>query len=269
MATLRSYTIDATKQARIRAGIKWDPLERDDIDELHAFGSAQAARKKLASTRRHLARLSLFARFLHKISLFNRWGRRIDRMRQHKLAEKKALETTLAQEKLHSYDLDLCCFCYDKAGKLVGFALPDFTEMHGKAEWQSSFLHSGDDTTGTGDAFDEELLINLHTADKTIHTIFLVVLSIHHGFDEINGGFWSVVHTMGEKELMSAFLKTTEKHRTHVIAALTRDENSWTVKEIAEYCPIENNEKNSLQKRIDQMLRSRYPVMACGSKDDR
>jgi stress response protein SCP2 len=91
-----------------------------------------------------------------------------------------------------------------------------------------------------------------------IHQIFIVVVSVNHGFDRIKGGFWSIVNTKNEEELMSVLMKTAQKHRLHIMASVSRDEASWRVKELSDYCPVENGEKTPLQNQIDKLIRDRY-----------
>lgn len=249
-----------TRPTYIRAGIKWNPLERDNIEELHNFGSPQNARRKLAAIPRQIKLLSSLA-ILMRVSLIGiKLAPRVDLLRKHKITEKQALQEYLKQAKLHSYDLDLCCFCYGVDGKMIGFAMPDFTEMFGVEKFHPAFVHSGDDVTGTGNAYDEELLINLHGVDRAISQIFVVVASVNHGFDQIRGGYWSIISTKDEDELMSEVMQTASKHRLHVMARLVRDGDgtTWAIKRMAEYLAMDGNVKIEPQYRIDQALTTRY-----------
>lgn len=258
MTQLRINTIDTAPPTNLRVGLKWDPLARDNIAELHDVESAQEARKTLAAIPGKLWKLSLLAGILRATFMFRKVAAVVDGERQYKLIERKDLERYLTQAKLHSYDLDLCCFCYDKDGKLAGFVTPDVTEMHGTSRWDPAFLHAGNDTTGIGEAFDEELLIRLPLVDAAIHQIFIVIVSVNHGFDKIKGGFCSIVSTRHERELMSSVLQTPQQHRLYVMAKITRDEKFWVAREVAEYCSPEGRENALMPRRIDQLLAARY-----------
>ena len=258
MPELRRYTIDAARPTYVRAGIKWDPLERDDIEEMYSFGSVKDARKKLGSVRRWLRFYKFMAGFVRATFLIADMSERFEDWIEHKEAKKVALDKFLTQAKLQSYDLDLCCFCYGKDDKLIGSIAPAYDETSQNLQQdQLAIMHSGDDVTGTGDAFDEELLINLHAIEADIHQMFLVVISVNHGFDKIKGGFWSIIRTKDETELMSAPLHK-EPQRAHVMAKLTRDGTSWIVDEVAAYCPLNKDEKIPMRQRVDQLLAARF-----------
>jgi stress response protein SCP2 len=120
-------------------------------------------------------------------------------------------------------------------------------------------MHTGDDMTGTGDTFDEEILVNLRAIDATIHHVFFVVVSIHHGFDEIKGGFWSIISTKGEQKLFSTHLKGQSRDHLHVMARLSRGDGvNWSLENIAAYVPFDKDEKVPIQERIDRALSSLY-----------
>jgi stress response protein SCP2 len=252
MTSPRSHTINAIKPTHLRVGIKWDPLERDKIKESHALGHANEVRKELAFTLRQIKTQQSIIKLLRLTFFFRTKDMKFERLRDQYLARKKALEKFLAQENVNSYDLDLCGFCYDRDGKLVKFVSPESTETRNTMQKQMAFMHSGDDNTGTGEIFDEELLINLYALDEAIHQVFFVVVSINHGFDQIKGGFWSIVHTAGEKELLSATLCTQLQHRVHVMAKLSRNGESWLLDQIADYCSLGKDENIPLHLKMDQ-----------------
>ncbi len=261
MTDLRSHIFPQAKQARFRVGIKWDPLERDDLAEAHALESPAAARVEYAKLARALKAkprpnglVSLFS----FIPFIRDYQLQEERLRTEKEKRRKALAKYLAQEKMESFDLDLCAFCYDKNGKRHSFVSPVSVEEEEAIGKESAFIHSGDDMTGTGDLFDEDMQVNLSALDPAIESVFFVIVSNHHGFDEIKGGSWSFINTWGETEIFSATLKTQKKDRLHVIGRLMREEESWKLQEIADYCPLDDSEALSLDQRVDAVLSSRY-----------
>lgn len=258
MTQKNRYVLDATKPTYLRVGIKWDPLERDNIDEEHSIGSPRQARMRLEVIAKRLKWLKFGAVFLRLTLALKFLAKDFDNEIREKRAKQAALQQYLKHEKLHSFDLDLCCFCYGQDGRLVGFVLPDFTEMYGTAQFHPAFLHSGNDTTGTGDMFDEEVLINLHGIDAGIHQVFILVVSQRHGFDRVKGGSWSLITTKDEKEIMSTALKTEKTDRLHVIAKLARNGTSWDVIKVAAFCPLAEDKKVPVQHRIDKLLTGSY-----------
>ncbi len=265
MAALRSYTIPVTQPTYVRVGIKWDPLERDNIDEIYGLGSAENAQAQLDKSSRRIRTFKWVGEFF-RIFLLNKLADRIDGLREQELIVKKDMQTYLTQKKVRSYDLDLCCFCYDANGKLAGFISPVFMGEEYLPQGHRAFLHTGDDATGIGDAFDEELLVNLHAVDAGIHAVYFIAVSINHGFDQIKGGFWSIVRTKDETELLSLALQTKLRHRVHVMAKLSRGDGAWTLDEIAEYCPLDPDEKIDLHQRVDRLLVEHYMVWGGGAK---
>ena len=257
MAPLRSLTINATPATHLRAGIKWDPLERDDIEEAYEIGSADNAREELKVLTKQIKTSERIIRFLRFLTLFYKAADRYERLRGQQLARKKLLEKYLAQAKMPSFDLDLCCFCYDRDNKLVEYVSPVLMETQDEQS-RMAFMHSGDDSTGTGDAFDEELLVKLAAIKEKIYQVFFVVISINHGFDQIKGGFCSIVNTSGEQELLATKLRTPLKHRVHVMAKLSRGTAGWVLDEISEYLPLMNHATIPLHIRLDELLTKQY-----------
>ena len=256
MTTLRSLSVNATPSTHLRAGIKWDPLERDNIEETYEFGSVKKAQAELNALTRQLKISEWVIKFIPPLSFFHDQASKHERLRDQRLSRKKVLEQYVAQGRLHSFDLDLCCFCYDREGKLVEYVSPaSADELTSSA---SAFTHSGDDDTGTGEAFDEELLVNLSAIREKIHQVFFVVVSINHGFDQIKSGFWSIVNTSGEVELLATTLHTPLKHKVHVMAKMSRRGEDWVLDELAEYLPLASSASVPLHVRLDQLITKQY-----------
>ena len=265
MAQLRSHMIDGSKTTRLRVGIRWNPLERDDIGDAYGLESAVEARAELGAVRQHIKTTRLVGRFLRWTRVFGNRAAKIERSLDQSLGKEKAMEKYLSQEKLPSYDLDLCCFCYGRDGKLLKFVSPVSRETKDDLQKKPAFMHTGDATTGevhaaVGGIFDEEILVDLTAIDSAIDTVFFVIVSVSHGFHQIKGGFWSIISTRDEDELLSTRMQTKEQHRIHVMAKLSRIQEMWSLEEISGYCPIDNNSKIALQHRIDQMITTHYPV---------
>jgi stress response protein SCP2 len=141
---------------------------------------------------------------------------------------------------------------------MVKHVSPLSTESRDILDKPLAFMHTGDDDTGTGDTFDEEILVNLPVVDNEITDIFFVILSVNHGFNEIKGGFWSIVRTVDETDLITARLQTTLQDRVHIMARLTRKDSCWELDELGAYGSLNNNEDDLLSERIDQLLTAQY-----------
>jgi stress response protein SCP2 len=260
MADLRRLMINTTPLTHLRVGIKWDPLERDALGEDHAWKSAEEARGELGvvlqeikSQRFMMKLLGLSFFFRSKIGTY---ARRCDQ----NLRKQKIIEKYLAQEDLLSHDLDLYCFCYDKDGKFVQFVSPHSTSTHEGDVVQTAFVHSGDDSSGTGDSFDEEMLVKLSAIDAAIDQVFFLIVAVNQGFDEIKGGFWSIVNTIGEVELLFSKIAGQTQDRVYVIAKLSRAESGWVLEELRDFCSPPEIEEMPTPIQVDQVIIDRYLV---------
>ena len=257
MNARRHHIIQPEKPSSLRAGIKWDPLEKDHKDEFHGAESKKKTWTKLVVISLNIAWLWTVATLCKLTFILRGLGKQIDKKRAVKQNKRYELTLYLDQKESDSYDLDLCCFCYDKNGKLAGYVTPTVTEMHGKAAWHPAFIHSGDDDTGTGNGFDEDLVIKLPEVDESIHQIYVLMVSINHGFDEIKGGFWSIVSTRDEEEIMAVQLKTKDRHTLHIMARAIRQGNAWLVEELAEFDTLPDDDM-PMQEQISRLIISNY-----------
>ena len=258
MASLRSFTIDASKTTHLRVGIKWDPLERDAIGDAYGIESLEDARGRLKAANQQLKSMALMSKLLRMTVVFAAAGLKVQKSHDQIVAKKKAMEKYLSQAKLPSYDLDLCCFCYEANGRMAKYVTPLSMEKGEELKKQPAFMHTGDATTGTSGVFDEEILVNLDAIDPTIDKVFFVITSVSHDFNLIKGGFWNIVSTKDEDELLPTKMLTEAQVRVHVMAKLTRFGMAWMLDEIAEFCPVDKNEKIAMERRVNTMLKERY-----------
>jgi len=258
MEGLRSFTIEASKTTHLRVGIKWDPLERDDIADAYGIESLAEARADLVGVTKQIASTRFMSKLLRMSILFANAGIAMEKTLDQSLAKKKALEKYVSQGKLASYDLDLCCFCYDQNNRMVKYVTPVTLEKQDELQKEPAFMHTGDATTGTSGVFDEEILVNLSAIDPAIEKVFFVITSVNHDFRYIKGGFWNIVSTKDEDELLPTKIVTQAQVRVHVMARLSRFGNAWALDEIAEFCLVDKNEKISIDRRVNQMLKTRY-----------
>jgi len=258
MYTQRNQLIETAKSPRLRVGIKWDPLDRDTIGEVIGHKSSKEVRQEIASLNKSAKNQIKYAKYLRMSYFFRNRAFEIERALEQTFEKKKTLEAYLSQEKLKSHDLDLCCFAYDKDGNLVKYVLPDSVETKESREKGLAFMHSGDDETGTGEAFDEEILVSLPHIDPAISYVFFVILSVNTGFDDVVNGYWSVVNTSGEKRLQSFTLETGKKDQIHVMTRLTRSDLGWELQKIAEFCTPEDASSVPAEKKVDAYIRDHY-----------
>lgn len=258
--SLQRHTLKTPTPTFVRAGIKWDPLHRDDLEELYNIYSEEEAKALLMRTEQQIKIFKVIAKFLRSTALIADMAGPFEDRIEPRLKIVKDLNEYIAQAQLPSYDLDLCCFCYGKDGRFIGSIAPGLNEIEQNLKQpELAFMHSGDDVTGTADAFDEELLINLLAIAPDIHHVFLVVTSVNHGFNEIKGGFWSLVRTKDEFQLMAQELTTNLPHKIHVMARLSRiQEREWEIVEIAEYQPLGNVDEELVVPTISKILPAAY-----------
>jgi len=252
MTEVQTFTLEASGSQSIRLGINWTPLLRDKLEGNRAYSPSKDNLKRVIRLRAGMATLWIFA-LLFRITLIL-WplATKLDAYRWKLGLRLKNLYTYLSQKDLPSYDLDLCCFCY-AGGKLVGSVLPSRTEMFGKVGWLEFFNHSGDDVTGIGDIFDEELIVKLKAIDERIDRLFFVILSKNHGFNRIKDGTWALFDTTHETQLTSRSLKTQSANRGYVMAEASRKNGNWVIIEILEFFPVADNE-TPVHESVDRVL---------------
>ena len=258
MIIQRKQLIDMAASPRLRVGIKWDPLERDLIGEAIGYKSGKEVRHEIATLNKIAVNQKKLAKFLRMSFFFRNKAYELDRAIEQTFEKKKTLESFLSQEKLKSHDLDLCCFAYDQGGNLVKTILPETVETKEVREKGLAFMHSGDDDTGTGEAFDEEILVSLSHIDAAISDVFFVIVSVNSGFDEITNGYWTVVNTTGEKRLQSFTLETGKKDQIHMMTRMSRAGNGWEIQKIAEFCSPDGADSDPVEKKIDAYIRKTY-----------
>jgi len=249
--------IDAAQTTYLRVGIKWDPLERDNYEGFYPFHTEEEARAQSLAAVKKANNAQFIAKLLDKSFFLARWSGKYERLREHHMAAHAVAERYLEQHHLESFDLDLCCFSYDAQGKMVDFVTPINAGRRNIAKDTPAIMHSGDDTTGTGETFDEELMVLLRAIDHDIHQLFFLIVSIHHGFDEVPRCHWAIVSTKNEKTLLSAGLGG-QTHKVHIMAKLLRDEHGWRLQEIKDYLPLDENDSVPLDQRIDRLIQSQY-----------
>lgn len=187
-----------------------------------------------------------------------RLARRNNTKRKNLTARHKILTRFLEQEHLNSFDLDLLCFCYDKEGDLLLSVFPNTIESVIDPKNHAAFFHLGDDTTGTGDTFDEELLIKLPAVNAVIDSIYLVTISNNHGFNEIKGGSWSVISTENETELCSSLLHHSDSANICVMAKVIRENDSWRLENIDAFHRIDRSKNVSFVDNLKDLILTKY-----------
>lgn len=263
MAYYSSQRINSNVVPRLRVGIKWNPLERDDISELYGIDSAEDAfqAKRGASVEAKVLKAILgFFKLSHLMQ--NKFAK-FDNARAYDLQKKEQMGNYLDQKNESSFDLDLCCLCYGRDARFMKMITGNTIESYGASpDDRMAIIHSGNDLTGTGNAFDEELQVDLSIMGKDVGQIFFVVHSANHGFNEINGGFWAISSTSDEKELLASPLLSNGNQRIHVMARLVRDGTvgGWSLDRIAEFAYLEDygDEDMPTEERIDKLISDKF-----------
>ncbi len=261
--------ISLAQSATLRAGIKWDPLERDHLME-NVVLNTEKSHLEMSRLSSQLKFLWWWRKALFATYIFRNRSRRLNRLAEAKKKQIKVLQKYLDEQGIHSYDLDLCCCCFNRQGTMVKYISPRTVEARDTVHGQMAFVHSGDDETGTGSLFDEEIRVRLAAIDPQIHKVFFVIASLHHGFHEISGCTWSFMTTQDEKVVLSASAGANTSHRIYVMAKLVRKELSWALSEIAQHFPLEIDRKKDLSAQLDDLIRQRYLIKnpACGCAED-
>ncbi len=251
------------KSAKLRIGIKWNPIERDNLKESLAI-DPDNSRARLAQVSSQIKFLWWYRKILFATYFLRNRSRHLSKLVAAKKEEAQKLQDYLSGEGEPSHDLDLCCCCYDRRGQMVKFVSPrtidkgDTTRTH--LNGQMAFVHSGDDHTGTGGLIDEEIRINVSAIAPDIHQIFFVIASLHYGFHEVDGCSWSIMTTRDEKVILSKAVDANLSHRIYMIAKLERKELSWTLKKLDHYFPMEIESKSTLGNQLHELIKQHYLI---------
>jgi hypothetical protein len=259
MTSPRHFDLGTPRPFNLRVGVKWDPIARDELNTYYGFADEATARAAFASTQKIINVYTVIIKLLKATFILETFVPFFERFRGYKIAAQKDIKNFLSEGKLASFNLDLCCYCYDKYGDFVGFISPVMVDQqYILKQDQLAFMHTGDEQTGAAKEYDEEILVNIPAIDPRIEQIFFVIHSVNHSFKDIKGGLWAVISTQGEKVLMSLPLETASDCRLHVIAQLDRKGTSWSLTEIAQYHPLDKQKQIPTYKTINALLMKEF-----------
>ena len=133
-----------------------------------------------------------------------------------------------------SYDLDLMCLMYNEEGEFVDgvSGKPDET-----ADQSGKVYHSGDDTTGHGDAFDDEQVSVelLDLPDYIHHIVFVAEIQSAHTFADVINPEIHIQDSMSSCDLLSQKLGDGGENTACVFARVFRREGTWMLHYIGDY----------------------------------
>lgn len=249
--------IDPKATPRLRVGLKWDALEKDIMRATDGFGSNHMVLVNLVITSVYSTMHWLFVTILALSGKFPPWV--ADLRRKQKAIDRSltAMRAYLGHGEQELCDLDLVGFCYGKEGQLIAVVAPYPVKIDASIDVSAALHHSGDERTGISSGFDEELIVDLALLDERVQHIFLVVASVHHGFDQIKAGQCAVIERKQEQTLLTHDLVPSGE-RTYIFAALQRAADGWTLRNISRYCTPDADADWSSGATIDDILRKDY-----------
>lgn len=255
--SLQTMTVTAEEMPRLRVGLKWDPMERDVIAVVHKLHSPFKTQMQILWSYIPSFIYGLLGFFLGTLYFFPYIAGKFRKKRRDIAARRAAKKKFMRQRKLPSYDLDLLCFCYDGDGKLTQLVAP-IAVMGDRAPPGAAIMHSGEASTGMGEGFDEEILINLKDVAAGIQQMIFVVASEHHAIRQVKAAACAIINTKNEQPLLSRDLRHRSDHKNFIFARLRRADGGWSLQEIGDYFHIDADPDCPLDDTIDDILRNRY-----------
>ena len=248
----------APDMTRLRFGIKWEPLARDEIEFVHKFESMRKVRRRIALAGFYQGWMQFIADALRATYFLRGLAPAFVERRQDSEKAVQPHRDYIAQAKLPSFDLDLWCFCYDANGELAEYLSPLSSMRKNPGQVPPAIMHSGDEATGLSTGFDEQLMVNPAHIDAAITRIYFVVLSMNHGFNKVQGGTFTVMNTRNEAVVYSGPLHTPETRKMAVAVELSRADGGWQLRILQDYCRVSGDAQDKLDRRIHATLLERH-----------
>jgi len=127
-------------------------------------------------------------------------------------------------------DLDASALVFDANRRVIDTIW--FRQLTGM---QGAIRHSGDNRTGQGDGDDETISIDLAALPAQVSHIVITVNSFTgETFNQVENAFARLVDTSTGKEIGTYKLAEKGAHTGVVMAALSRDGDTWSMKAIGE-----------------------------------
>lgn len=127
-------------------------------------------------------------------------------------------------------DLDASALVFDANKRVIDTIW--FRQLNGM---QGAIRHSGDNRTGQGDGDDETISIDLAALPAQVSHIVITVNSFTgETFNQVENAFARLVDTSTGKEIGAYKLAEKGAHTGVVMAALSRDGGTWSMKAIGE-----------------------------------
>jgi stress response protein SCP2 len=141
---------------------------------------------------------------------------------------------TAGQRNRDTYDLDLFCYMFDDD--------KDFADgVSGKPDEtiddSGNVYHSGDDTSGTGEELDDELVsVELRELpDYITHIVFVAEIQSDHSFADVLNPYIRVADGLTEQDLLIQDLRDGGDFTACVFARLFKNEGTWMLHYIGDY----------------------------------
>ena len=258
--------LSAASSHTLVATLKWPPSKADVVKNDQHVRSPEHAESELGKVERQILFLTIQSKLLRLVPGFNE---KLKDAPDHLAALRKrqsALTFYLSQSKMPSYDLDLCCACYDAAGTCLAYVYPAIAAHHKKIEQayadpqKHAIKHSGDDRTGMRrQDYNEALTIDLALLSPAVSDIIFVAHSANHSFDTIEGqSSWSLTDATDKTALLSATLRKDKPYRLYAMAKVTRDAESWRIEQLDSYIPL-----SAQYKDVDKAIFSQIIMQHC------
>ncbi|PJB70771.1 MAG: hypothetical protein CO093_06995 [Alphaproteobacteria bacterium CG_4_9_14_3_um_filter_47_13] len=135
-----------------------------------------------------------------------------------------------------TYDLDLSCIMYNKAGEAVDGVSAQPEE---NIDSSGKIYHSGDDTRGEGDRTDDEAIsVELKDLPANIcHIVFIAEIQSGHNFEHITNPSMRIADGKTNEDQLLTPLSTPDSQGKNgcVFARISRKEDGWTLTLIEDY----------------------------------
>ncbi len=137
-----------------------------------------------------------------------------------------------------NYDLDLCCYAYDKDKNFKSIVDPS---AYNAIDASEMVYHNGDNMDGEG-LYDEEIHIELKDAKNTYNHFFLVVESdCAHKINEIDTPCARLIDSYSRENLLEVNINKLpdSDNFTYIFCHIFLKNNEWYLENISEFIDLE------------------------------
>lgn len=149
-----------------------------------------------------------------------------------------------------NFDLDLCCYAYDRANNFISLVDPDAWNA---IDENGKIYHSGDNMTGLSGNDDEQIYIELKGLPDDYQNFFFIILSdCKHDLGKIPDATIRISDSFSNRDFLKAGIGRGSGSGKFacVFCRIYKKDGNWYAREIGEYIDFEQDWPEYLKKYI-------------------